>query len=422
VAAATRPIAYVVGRYPAASHAFLLRQVESLRAAGADLETITIRSPHRDELLTAADREAAATTYRVLPAGPLKLLRAHLAALVSSPRRYLGTLAYAIGLGPGGPRGRLWQLFYFAEAVVVWRHCRGLGIRHLHAQFADTATDSALLAASLGPGWSWSIAVHGPDEFAEAAGNRIAEKLARADFVIAASDEAARRARELLPPGEASKVSVVRLGVDVERFEPAAALPKAGALRVLCLGRLIERKGQRTLLEAVAELADRGVAIDLTVAGDGPSRPQLERLAAGLGIGDRVRFTGVVGQDEALALYRGADAFCLPSLAEGLPVVLAEAMACGLPVVTTRIDAIPELVADGDNGLLVAPGDPAALADALARLAADPALRERLGAAGRETVGDRHRLDRQAERLLSAFAAHGLAGEAGGVGELPEAE
>src|SRR5882762_832783 len=105
------PIGYLVGRYPAASHAFLLNQVRALRAGGAELETITIRPPRREELLTEDDREAARTTYRVLPAGPLKLLASHLPALARHPRRYFSTLAYALGLEPGGARGRLWQFF-----------------------------------------------------------------------------------------------------------------------------------------------------------------------------------------------------------------------------------------------------------------------------------------------------------------------
>ncbi len=135
------------------------------------------------------------------------------------------------------------------------------------------------------------------------------------------------------------------------------------------------------------------------IAGDGPERERLEALAAELGFGERVTFTGVVSQDEARELYRGSDLFCLPSLAEGLPAVLMEAMACGLPVVSTRIDAIPELVVDGESGLLVEPGDSAGLRAALERLTGDPKLRAALGAAGRRRVAERHELGRQADQL-----------------------
>ncbi|MGH2598497.1 MAG: glycosyltransferase, partial [Dehalococcoidia bacterium] len=154
----------------------------------------------------------------------------------------------------------------------------------------------------------------------------------------------------------------------------------------LCLGRLVERKAQGLLLEAIASVANEGIEIEVTLAGDGPERGRLERRAAELGIEDQVRFTGVVGQDEALTLYRECDIFCLPSRSEGLPAVLIEAMACGIPVVATRIDAVPELVEDGVSGLLVPPRDATGLASALRRLHDEPQLGQRLGSAGREKV------------------------------------
>ncbi len=391
----------MIGRYPAASHAFIEREISALRARGAEIETISIRPPHAEELITDSDREAADSTFTVLPAGPLKLLGAHLAALGRRPARYFGTLAHALRLGRG-PRGRLWQLFYFAEAVVVWRRCRELGIEHIHTHFADTGTDSALLATRLEPGLTFSITVHGPDEFAEATDNRLAEKLERALFVVAVSADARGKAVEAAGWDIDEKISVVRLGVDVGRFAPTAggATANPDPVGVLCVGRLVERKDQAALLEAIV-----GSDVRLTLAGDGPEREGLEGLAKRLGISDRVEFTGVVGQDEVLDLYRGADVFCLPSRSEGLPAVLIEAMACGLPVVATRIDAVGELVSDSEDGLLVEPGDSGALGAALQRLAADPGLRARLGEAGRETVRDRHDLDRQAAQLYELFGS-----------------
>jgi glycosyltransferase involved in cell wall biosynthesis len=395
-------IAYVIGRYPAASHAFVAREIEALRAAGTEIETISIRSPHREELRTEADRAAAGSTYDVLPAGPLKLLGAHLPALATRPLRYFGTLGYALRLGRGG-RGVLWQLFYFAESVVVWRRCRRLGVGHVHTHFADTATDSALLVNRLDPEIGWSITVHGPDEFAEAATNRLAEKLRRASFVAAVSDDARRRAIEVAGPQTAAKTRVVRLGVDLAEFSPPAAPSRprtqsggGGVSCVLCIGRLVERKAQEVL---IAALAAEGARFTLTLAGDGPRRAELERLAEALPAGERLRFTGVVGQDEVRELYAAAAIFCLPSRSEGLPAVLIEAMACALPVVATRIDAVPELISDGENGLLVEPDDPEALRAALDRLCADSELRARLGSAARATVGERHDLSRQADQM-----------------------
>ncbi len=423
-------IAYVIGRYPALSHAFLMREIEALRRLGVGIETISIRSARESDLRTDADRDARRTTFYVLPAGPLKLARAHLSALARSPRRYLGTLAHALRLGPAGTRGRLWQLFYFAEAMVVWRHCRHLGIAHLHSHFADTGTDSAMLAAHFErpagseQGWSWSFTLHGPVEFIEARSNRLAAKLRSARFVVCVSDFAREAALALLDqagPAAAggtddgdrgANLHVIRLGVDTDRFSPAAGAldgeSGSGAARddeptVLCLGRLIPLKGQALLIEAIAQLVGEGVGVRATIAGEGSSREALEAAAGRLGLGDRVSFLGGVGQDAVVDLYRRATVFCLPSLDEGLPAVLMEAMACGTPVVGTKVAGIGELVTDGEDGVLVAPGDAAALAGALARLLDDPKLRARLGAAGRETVSRRYRLDRQAAELASLF-------------------
>ena len=410
-------IAYLVGRYPAASHAFLLREVGALRSAGAEVETVTIRSPRREELLTEEDREAARTTYRVLPAGPLKLLGAHLPALLTHPVRYLRTLAYAIGLGRG-LRGRLWQLFYFAEAMVVRRHCRRAGLTRLHAHFADTASDSALLATHFEPDWRWSLSVHGPDEFAEAETNRLAAKLAAAELVVAVSDDAHGKAAALLDPADRAKIHTVRMGVDLARFSPAGGEAATGELTVLCLGRLVERKGHRFLIEAFAgvEGAPGDRRRRARAGGDrGARRARRRRRPCGA--------HGVVGQDEALLALPCRRCLRLPSLAEGLPTVLIEAMACAVPVVATRIDGVPELINDGSDGLLCEPGDPAALAGALTRLTEDPGERRRLAVAGREKVERLHDLRRQGAVLYALLAARqGLAGEAGDVGKLPDAE
>ncbi|MSO42058.1 MAG: colanic acid biosynthesis glycosyltransferase WcaL [Solirubrobacterales bacterium] len=402
----------MVGRYPALSHAFLLREVAELRRLGLELETISIRPAREGELRTAADREARRTTFYVLPAGPLKLAGAHLAALGRSPSRYLATLAHALRLGPRGPRGWLWQLFYFAESMLVWRRCRELRISHLHSHFADTGTDSAMLAAHFerphaagAEGWSWSFSLHGPTEFAESARNRLAAKLRSARFVVCISEFARRGAEaELERSGGEAELHVIPLGIDVARFSPAPeARAAAGVPAVLCLGRLVPQKGQADLLAALSRLRGEGVEVTARLAGDGPERASLERTVARLGLGEEAEFLGGVSQDDVVALYREATIFCLPSLDEGLPVVLLEAMACETPVVTTRVAAIPELVSDGANGLLVEPGDSEALATALGSLLSDAALRDRLGAAGRRTVSEGRRLDRQAAQLAELF-------------------
>ncbi|HTA14697.1 MAG TPA: hypothetical protein VK781_07555, partial [Solirubrobacteraceae bacterium] len=182
-------IAYLCGQYPAISHTFILREVNALRDADAEIATFSIRPAGSDHLLANADRTAFATTYAILPQRWSKLLATHLKLLGSAPSAYLSTLELALKLAPDGPRGRLWQFFYFLESVVLWRECRRRGLRHIHAHLANVAADVALLTAHLGSEiepeqpWTWSFTMHGPTEFFDVSRFRLAQKLERAHFV-----------------------------------------------------------------------------------------------------------------------------------------------------------------------------------------------------------------------------------------------
>jgi colanic acid/amylovoran biosynthesis glycosyltransferase len=387
-------IAYVMSHYPAISHAFVLREIEHVRAAGVELATLSIHRTPEAELLTTADRQAAATTFSVLPTSAAALLSAHVEALARSPRRYLSTLIRALRTGAPGARERLWHLFYFAEAMLVLRDCRRHRIAHLHAQFADSATDVAMLVTHYRDGelvdglpCTWSLAVHGSAEFYEVGRYGLEAKLADARFAVAISDFGRSQLLRLAPRDRWPHIHVVRCGVDLECYTPPAERRASShEAEILFVGRLLHSKGLPLLFEAVAGLRERGLELRATIAGDGPARNECEAIAQRLGLRDEVRFLGAVGQDHVLHLYDRADVFCLPSFAEGIPVVVMEAMAMELPVVTTRIMGIPELVDDGEDGILVPPGRVMPLADALERLARSPEERRRLGRAARRKV------------------------------------
>ena len=400
-------LAYVVSRYPFVSHVFILREVLALRRAGVEIQTFTIRRPGSEHVLSANDRDAAATTRALVPPRPGDLLAAHLGALVHGPARYLATLALALRLRGRGARALLWQVFYFGEAALMWRACRRMGIRHVHAHHANVASDVALLAAHLGgAGWSWSFTMHGSTEFFDVREHRLQQKVELAGFVVCVSHHGRSQLMRLVDTSHWDKLRVVRCGVDVEAFAPGDGEQRDGPLEVLTVGRVDPVKGQPLLVEAIAELRRRGVDARLTFVGDGPGLAELGELAARTGVDDRVAFPGAVGQDEIRAFYRRADVFALPSFAEGLPVVLVEAMACGVPVVASRITGIPELVDDGVSGLLVTPGRGDELADALAALAADPARRAQMGRAGRAKVVADFDIERTTGQLRDVFAQY----------------
>jgi colanic acid/amylovoran biosynthesis glycosyltransferase len=398
-------VAYLITSYPAVSHAFVQREVLALREAGVEVETFTLRRSSDADVLTDVDRGEREGTYAIQPVRWARLLSDHLGALVRHPGPYVATLAHALRLGTG-LRSRVWQLFYFAEAIAVWAEMRRRGLRHVHVHFANPAADVAMLATRFGGGeWRWSLTLHGPAEFFDVSANRLVEKLSSAAFVACASDWARSQAMALLPSADWDHLLLVRGGVDTGAWSPPPERDGTGPLGVLNVGRLAPVKGQAVLVEAIAALRERGVDVRATIVGAGPERAALERRIGELGVEDRVELTGAVGQDRVRELYADADVFCLPSFREGLPFVAIEALAMGLAVVSTRIMGVPELIEDGTSGLLVSPGRPDQLADALERLASDPALRRALGSAGRATVKRDYELARLAEEMRTAFAA-----------------
>jgi glycosyltransferase involved in cell wall biosynthesis len=404
--AAVNRTAYILNRYPAVSNTFILGEVRGLRELGVALEAISVRRPLPGGLLAQADREEHARTHYLLPAAPLALIGAHLRALLLAPRRYLATLALAWRMSIPGARSHLWQLFYFAEAVLVWDHCRRRGVTHLHAHFAYVACDDALLAAHLG-GWSWSFTMHGPPEFYDVRGTRLAAKVERADVVICVSDFTRSQLMAVVEEAHWSKLHVIRCGIQPARYTPPVR-PEPGrdeGLRLLAVGRLVRVKGHAVLLDALAAARAAGLHATLTIVGDGPERDALARKLVRLGLQEHVRLAGAVGQDEMRTEYERADVLCLPSFAEGLPVVLMEAMAMELPVIASAVMGIPELVEHERTGLLVPPGRPDALARALERLAREPLLRASLGRAGRRAVLERHDIRRSAQAVRSLLEA-----------------
>jgi colanic acid/amylovoran biosynthesis glycosyltransferase len=404
-------LAYVVGRYPAPSHTFIQREIAGLRACGASVDAFSIHAPALGDVLSPEDRaERAATSVVLRPsrlATAVAFTRACARACARAPRGLLAAARRALSLRRPGLRALAWQGFYLAEALVVWAQCDRRGIRHLHAHHLNQAADVALLAAALGgEDWSWSLTIHGPDELYEVGRFKLAEKVRDAALVACISDFCRSQAMAHVEPEQWGKLHVVRCGVDARLWHaPARDAAPARPLRVLTVGRLTPKKGHAILLDALAQLRAEGVAVEAELVGDGPHRPALERRARELRIADAVTFAGTLGQHEIRPRFERADVFCLPSFAEGVPVVLMEAMAMELPVLTTRVMGIPELVEHERSGLLVPPGRADAVAAALRRLAADPDERRRLGEAGRRTVQERYDCRHEAARLAELLAA-----------------
>lgn len=388
-------VAYLTSRYPALSHTFIEREVAGLRRAGIHVETFTVRPTPRDQLATDALRAEATRTRPIVGAGAGTWALAHLRLLARNPAVWSAGLARALRTGPATPRARLWQVFYFAEAVVLVQLMRRARLRHVHAHFANVASDVARHTAALGrdldgPGsWKWSFTMHGPTGFEAVKAVDLAAKTRDADGVSCITDYCRSQLMALVAPQHWPKLRVVHMSVDAQTYHPPTrGRTHDGPVRLLMVGRLVPQKGPSILLEAVELLRRRGVRLEATIVGAGPLADELARTVQRRGLQEWITLAGPVGQDRLPKLYRGADIFVLPSFQEGLPVVLMEAMATQLPVITTQIAGVNELVRDGVHGFVVPAGRADRLAYAIEALAADPSARQAMGRAGRQAVLD----------------------------------
>jgi glycosyltransferase involved in cell wall biosynthesis len=406
-------IAYLVNHYPAVSHTFIRREILALERLGAKVERIALRGWDTD-LADAQDFAERSRTRYVLQGGAGRLAGAVVRELLRSPRRFVTGLATAVRMGRRAVRPLPYHLVYLAEACVVLGWLRDRQVQHVHAHFGTNPAELALLVKALG-GPSYSFTVHGPTEFDEPAYCKLREKTADAAFVVAITSFARSQLFRWIRHADWSKVNVVRCAFEPSfRHVSAGAPPRAP--RLACIGRLSHEKGQLMVVEAAARILRKGMALELVLGGDGELRAEIEALIRHHGIGAHVRVTGWLSGEQVRDELLASRALLLPSFAEGLPVVVMEAMALQRPVLTTYIAGIPELVVPGQNGWLFPAGDIDQLVECIeACLAASPEELARMGAAARLRVLSRHDADTEAARLLGHFQAQLARGEAGAV-------
>jgi glycosyltransferase involved in cell wall biosynthesis len=284
--------------------------------------------------------------------------------------------------------------------MVLAIELRRRGIEHLHNHFANSGATVGLLASrQLGIGWSFTI--HGISEFDYPAGLLLGAKVAAARFVACVSYFGRAQAYRLVESRDWHKLSIVRCGLALGELPPGEPATGPG-LRLILVGRLSPEKGIGGLLEALALLPE-AERPRLAIVGDGPMRAELDARVEQLGLGDGVTFLGRLPEAETLAEIARSDALVLPSFMEGLPIVLMEAMALGKPVIATRVAGIPELVTDGETGLLFTPSDWTELAAKISALTNDKELWQRLGAAGPRRIAEQFDVRRSAEAIRRLF-------------------
>jgi colanic acid/amylovoran biosynthesis glycosyltransferase len=393
-------IAYFTNHYPKVSHTFIRREIKAIERQGFTVLRIALRG--WDDLLPdQEDQLERERTRYVLRNGLFALMLPTLVTLLRSPRRFGAALALALRMGRRSYRPLLYHLIYLAEACQMLQWIGPFGATHLHAHFGTNSAEVAMLVAALG-GPTYSFTVHGPDEFLYPMG--LETKLHHAAFAVAVSEFGRSQLFLRSLYQDWARIKVVHCGLEPD-YHAAAWTPPTDSRRLVCVGRLCEAKGQLLLVEATAALIAMGQSIELVLAGDGTLRPELEQLIRQRGLHASVRITGWISSAAVRAEILAARALVLPSFAEGLPLVIMEAMALRRPVLSTYIAGIPELVIPGETGWLFPAGSVVALSEAMAAcLSAPEAEIQRLGENGHQRVLDRHSIDKEAGKLAALFS------------------
>jgi colanic acid/amylovoran biosynthesis glycosyltransferase len=394
-------LAYLTSRYPAVSHTFIRREVREIERLGYSVLRLAIR-PAGTGLVDPQDQDEQARTIHCLSRPFWRLAIEAVRTIFTRPLRFLRALKTTVQMGWRSDRGLLRHLAYLTEAAYLLRVLRKHGVEHVHVHFGHNPAAVARLIHRMG-GPGYSMTVHGTETFDAPGPSRLGAKVQDARFVVAVSDYASAQIRRWSGPEHWSKIHVVRCSVGQEFFEGSVPIDPA-ADSLVCVARLAPEKGQLLLLEAMAQVVRSGVETRLVLAGDGELRPEIEELIRALGLTDCVQITGWIDGAEVRRRILAARALVLPSFAEGLPVVLMEALALGRPVISTFVGGIPELVCPGQNGWLVPAGNVDLLAAAVREVMGVPVQRlTEMGLCGQAHVRQRHGLQTEVAKLDALF-------------------
>ena len=413
----------VISMFPELHETFILRELVALERRGVEFDVFSLQYP-RDPITIEEARRLSETRTTYSPLISAGTLGAFARALLRRPHRVLGAMARVAWQGRDRPADVVKNLAVLPIALRFGEIGRARGITRWHGHWANVPTTACWYLGEI-EGVEWSAAIHGEDIFSP---NRfLARKLDAAVFSVVCSGFFCRHLREEIGLAEPERVHLNYHGLDPRVLERAAARKRDGdgeggadgGVRLVSIGRLVPTKGHDTLIRALARLIEAGRDVTLEIVGSGPIEATLRELARERGVHERVVFRGALAFADVLEALERADVFCLaPRLLpghppDGIPNVIAEAMALGVPVVTTRVSAIPELVEDGRTGRLVRVDDDAAFAAALADLIDDPAAARELARAARVRVSELFDQERNIDELIALFDAGAAAATLG---------
>lgn len=397
-------ITYFINQYPKVSHTFIRREILALERLGFEIQRISLRG-WSDSLVDVEDIAEQTKTNYVLKAGLVGLCLAAVKVCLLQPVRFFKALWLSTKLGMHADRPLPVHMVYFLEACQTYLWAKRFGAQHMHAHFGTNPSEVLMLVNALS-GLPYSFTVHGPEEFDRPVFLKLSEKIRAAKFVVAVSSFGRSQLQRWIPHTEWPKVKVVHCGLE-PNFYSVEQPPAPTNNKWVCVGRLCEQKGQVLLVEAAKVLHQQGIDFELVLAGDGEMRPTIEALIERYQLSSKVTITGWISSDQVRDYLLTSRALVLPSFAEGLPVVIMEAMSLKRPVISTYIAGIPELVDHGKNGWLVPAGSLDALVEAMLQLANTPTEQwQAMGQCAYERVIVRHHIDVEAAKLADYFRAN----------------
>lgn len=400
-------IAYVIKCFPRLSETFIMHEVLELERRGLPLRIASLLRPGGKVSKAAQDVQASIDYVPSIFPGALGLLlRAAGQRFWRNPLKFLRVCAAA--QVRFHHRHTPKHLLYAAYVANQFEHD---GITHLHAHYANTPAKIALLVSQF-TGIPFSFTAHAKDIYTSAP-DSVVYKMQQARFVVTCTGYNQRYLKSLLPEGSNVRIHRIYHGINLRMFPQTMPEPagQGDCPLILTVARLVEKKGLPYLLEACRILKDQGYDFTCRIVGEGPLRPQLEEQIRELQLTGHVELWGAETHERVIEMYRRATLFALPCTVsdngdrDGIPNVLVEASAMGVPVVSTPVSGIPELIADGENGLLVPDRDAAALAQAIACLLVDPSLRFRLAVSAFDRVHSEFDMAINVERLHTLLLA-----------------
>jgi glycosyltransferase involved in cell wall biosynthesis len=400
-------IAYIVSRFPKLSETFVFREVNELRKQGADVHCFSIHRPRQEPLPPDAQHFLAETTY-LWPPQPARFIYGILQCAVRRPQKFFDTLKLFLKQAPQNPSGIKRFLLHFLEGAYLAYLCKQRGIEFIQAHFANGPSSVAMAASALS-GIPFGFTCHAQDIYADPL--MLELKIAAAKLPLTISEYNRDYIANTFAVENLAKLKIHRVSVDLNYFHPRrAATIQNDSPVIVSVGRLVPKKGFVHLIRACELLARRGIAFRCLIVGGGPEQEALQAAITAGKLEEKVLLLGP--QPNVRQYLQHADLFVQPCVLDasgdrdGIPTTLMEAMAMQLPVISTNVSGIPELVQHEQTGLLVPPANPEALAHAICRLLVDEKLRQELASEGRRHIEIYHDVEANTQKLLQNIRQH----------------